>query len=233
LPYIAAKVKNPSGDVRVTMDGNLVPPLLVGLMRPVDPGQHQFQATSAEATSDVVTVEAKPATKQTVELELKPQAAAPSIPAGNAPPAAPAAPVSPAGGTASPTTDAATDSGGGMSGLRIASFGLMGAGVVGLAVGTVFLIKSGSTQEEADKDAARLCPNLVCDPSVQAAVKAKDADAASQKTIGVVGLLAGGALAATGVVLFVLSGEKEESASERPSVAPYFGWQSVGVVGHF
>jgi hypothetical protein len=235
LPYIAAKVKNPSGDVKVTMDGSPVPALLVGLMRPVDPGQHQFQASNGQATSDVVTVDAKPATRQTVELELKAQAAAaPLPPAGAAPAPAPAAPVTPVGGPApSPTTDAPADTGGGTSSLRIASFGLMGVGVAGLAVGTVFLVKGGATQKDADKLAVELCPTNECDTAQQAQIEKKDADAASQKTIGVVGLVAGGALAATGVVLFVLSGNKDESAHVRPGVTPYFGWQSVGVVGRF
>jgi hypothetical protein len=230
LPYIAAKVKNPSGEVKVTMDGSPVPPLLIGLMRPVDPGQHQFQATNGQATSDVVTVEARPATKQTVELELKANAVAPPPPPAGAAPVAAPAPVAPAGAaTPPPTTDAPADSGGGSNGLRVASFGLMGLGVAGLAVGTVFLLKGGGTQKDADA----LCPTAPCDPAKKPEIDKKDADAASQKTIGVVGLAAGGALAATGVVLFVLSGNKEQAAEARPSVTPYFGWQSVGVVGRF
>lgn len=226
LPYIAAKVTNASGDVKVTMDGQVVPPLLVGLMRPVDPGQHQFQATSGQAASDVVTIDAKPGTKQTVELELK--AVAPSPPAG-APPVSEPAPVAPAGPP--PTTDTASSSGG-ANGLRLASFGLMGVGVAGLAVGTVFLIKGGSTQSDADELATQLCPMPTCDQASIAQIDKKDSDAASQKTIGTIGLVAGGALAATGVVLFVLSGNEGESAA-RPGITPYLGFQSVGVVGRF
>jgi hypothetical protein len=236
LPYVAAKVKNPSGDVKVTMDGQPVPPLLIGLMRPVDPGQHQFQATNGQATSDVVTVDAKPATKQTVELELKASAAAPPPPpppAGATPVTGPA-PIAPSGPVAAapPTTDTPADSGGGSNGLRVASFGLMGVGVAGLAVGTVFMIKGGGTQSDADALATRLCPTQACDPGNIAAIEKKDKDAASQKTIGVIGLAAGGALAATGVVLFVLSGS-DEKAALRPGVRPYVGFQSVGVVGRF
>ncbi|HEY2409774.1 MAG TPA: hypothetical protein VGI10_27400 [Polyangiaceae bacterium] len=40
----------------VTMDGSPVPPALVGVARPVDPGEHKFQATSPDAQSDVVTL---------------------------------------------------------------------------------------------------------------------------------------------------------------------------------
>jgi hypothetical protein len=232
LPYVAAKVKNPSGDVKVTMDGQPVPPLLLGLLRPVDPGQHQFQATNGQATSDVVTIDAKPATKQTVELELKALAAAPPPPVG-APDAAPAPVAPPDGFSPQPMKEAPADSGSGTNGLRVASFGLMGLGVAGLAVGTVFLIQGGGTQSDADKLANELCPTPDCDAESVAAIEKKDSDAASQKTLGVVGLVAGGALAATGVVLFVLSGNQEESAHLRPHVRPYVGFRSVGITGRF
>jgi hypothetical protein len=233
LPYVAAKVKNPSGDVKVTMDGQPVPSLLVGLLRPVDPGQHQFQATNGQATSDVVTVDAKPATKQTVELELKATAAAPPPPP---PPegAAPAPVAPPVGNSPQPMKDTDPASGGGSNGLRVASFALMGVGVAGLAVGTVFMIQGGGTQSDADELAKQLCPTPACDPANVAAIEKKDSDAASQKTIGVIGLAAGGALAATGVVLFVLSGNEEaESARLRPGITPYVGFRSVGVTGRF
>jgi hypothetical protein len=131
-----------------------------------------------------------------------------------------------------PTTDIAPASGGGSNGLRVASYGLMGVGVAGLAVGTIFTIKGAGTQSDADDLAIRQCPTKVCDSQTIAAIDKKDADAASQKTIGVIGLIAGGALAATGVVLFVLSGNEEEAAL-RPGVRPYLGFQSVGVVGRF
>jgi hypothetical protein len=222
-------VKNPSGDVQVTMDGQPVPPLLVGLLRPVDPGQHQYQATNGQATSDLVTVDAKPGTKQTVELELKAHAAAPPPP----PPGAAPTPVAPVGAPAPPPTTDAPASGGGADGLRVASFGLMGVGVAGLAVGTVFLIQGGGTQSDADQLANERCPTTACDPTSQAAIEKKDADAASQKTLGVIGLAAGGALAATGVVLFVLSGNEQEAARLRPGITPYVGFRSVGVVGRF
>jgi hypothetical protein len=222
LPYVAAKVKNPSGEVQVMMDGVKVPPLLIGLMRPVDPGQHQFQATNGQLSSDVVTLDVKPATKQTVELELK-NAAAPLA-------AAPAATQAAAPAQPSPTADSAPPpEGGGPNPLRIASFGAMGLGAVGLVVGTVFLVKSGSTQSDADA----LCPKAPCDPAKKDEIDDLDSDAASQKTIGAVGLGVGGALLATGVTLFFVSNKSSASAEHRPGITPFVGWRSAGVTGRF
>jgi hypothetical protein len=220
LPYVAVKVKNPSGTVQVTMDGATVPPLLLGLMRPVDPGQHHFQATNGELSSDTVTLDSQAGSKQTVELELKAAAAATPV-------AAPAAPA-PTAGAATPAAGDTSTSKGGTNGLRVASYGAFGLGVVGLAAGTVFLLKAGSTQSESDD----LCPTAPCDPAKKDQISSKDKDAASQRTLGAVGLGVGGAAIAAGVVLFVLSSGHEEAASTA-RVTPFIGYRTAGVVGRF
>jgi hypothetical protein len=223
LPYVAAKVKNPSGDVQVTMDGVKVPPLLVGLMRPVDPGQHQFQATNGQLSSDVAIVDVKPTTKQTVELELKNPVPAGAAPLAAAAPAAAAPPPSPTADSAPPAE------GGGTNPLRIVSYSAMGLGVAGVVVGTIFLVKSGSTQSEADD----LCPQAPCDPALKDKIDGLDSDAASEQTIGAIGLGVGGALLATGVTLFFVSGKKSASAEYRPGITPFVGWRSAGITGRF
>jgi len=219
LPQVAAKVKNPSGDVQVMMDGAAIPPLLVGLMRPVDPGQHVFVAKSAGAASDSVTLDVQPSSRHTVELELKPITATPVTPVAAPPPSTVTTPPS--------THDSGTS--GGTNGLRIASYGAMGLGVAGLALGTVFIIQAGSTQSEADD----LCPSAPCDPSKKSAIDQKDDDAASQKTLALVGYGVGGVALAAGITLFVLSGKKSESALHAPSVQPYVGYKSAGITGTF
>lgn len=222
LPYAATKVKNPSGDVQVLVDGVAIPPLMVGLMRPIDPGQHQFQAKSAGLTSEVVTLDIKPATKQTVELELKPAA-------GPAPVAAP--PPTATSSSTPVTTDSvvSTSDTGGTNPKRIAAYGALGVGVVGLGVGTLFLIKAGSTQKEADD----LCPSSPCPASAKPAIDAKDSDAASQRTLAFVGYGVGVVGIGAGITLWLLSNSDEKSAKAEPHVTPYFGFQSVGVTGRF
>ncbi len=229
MPYIAAKIKNASGEVKVTMDGTQVPPAMLGLMRPVDPGQHRFQATSGQLASDVVTVDVQPASKQTVELELKLGTAA--TPAA-APSAAPAA-TAPGPETTAPAPAAGADQGsGGPNGMRIGAYSAFGVGAVGLALGTVFLLQSSSTQKKSDE----LCGSgPECNPANKDAISSKDKDAASQKTLGAVVLGVGGAAVATGVVLFILSNHKSQSASREnePSVTPFIGYRTAGLSGRF
>ncbi|HTQ04058.1 MAG TPA: hypothetical protein VMI54_09380 [Polyangiaceae bacterium] len=226
MPYIASRIKNPSGDVKVMMDGTQVPPAMVGLMRPVNPGQHRFQALSGQLASDVVTVDVQPASKQTVELELK--VVTPASPALAAAPVA-AAPTPTPAVSAPPAADTAADQGGGANGMRIASYSAFGVGVVGLAVGTVFLLQSSSTQNKADA----LCPSSPCDPSKKDAISSKDKDAASQRTLGAVGLGVGGAAVAAGVVLFVLSNGSNKSTASEPGVTPFIGYRTAGLSGRF
>ena len=229
MPYVAAKIKNASGDVKVTMDGTQVPPAMVGLLRPIDPGQHRFQATNGQLSSDIVTVDVQPASKQTVELELKLGTAATPAVVATAPAAAPP-PASVT--TAPPPSDSSVDHGsGGPNGLRYASYGAFGVGAVGLALGTVFMVKSSSTQKQADD----LCPSSPCDPSKKDQISAKDKDAASQRTIGAVGLGVGGAGVAAGVVLFILSnsGHKATARENEPGVTPFIGYRTAGLTGRF
>lgn len=229
MPYIAAKLKNASGDVKVTMDGTQVPPAMVGLLRPVDPGQHHFQATSGQLASDVVTVDVQPASKQTVELELKvANSATPALAAAPAP--VDTTPVPP---TSAPPSamNGADQGGGGPNGMRIGAYSAFGVGAVGLALGTVFLLQSSSTQKKSDD----LCPSSPCDPSKKDEISSKDKDAASQRTLGAVGLGVGGAAVAAGVVLFILSSKRSQSASleHEPSVTPFIGYRTAGLVGRF
>jgi len=216
LPYVAVSVKNPSGQVEVKMDGAVVPPALLGLMRPVDPGQHQFQASNGQASSEVVTAEVKPATRQNVELVLG--AASAPIPVAAPPPEQnPAAPP--------PASDEPSKT----NGLRIGSYAAFGVGAAGLAVGTVFLVQYLGTKDDADK----ICPTPSCPPDKQAEQKSKDSDAASQGTLSVVGYAVGGAGIAAGVTLFILSNTSKKSAELEPGIRPYIGYQTAGVVGRF
>jgi hypothetical protein len=220
LPQVATRVKNPTGDVEVQMDGTPIPPLLVGLMRPVDPGQHVFVAKTATASSESVTLDVQPSSRHTVELELKPLTAPAPPPPVTAPP--PATPLAPA------TIDTGASSGG-TNGMRIASYGAFGLGVVGVALGTVFIIQAGSTQKEADD----LCPSEPCDPARKPEIDKKDDDAASQRTLALVGYGVGGVALATGVTLFILSGKKSEAAARAPSIQPYVGYRAAGITGTF
>lgn len=228
LPTVASSVAQAPQDreVTVTMDGEKVPAALVGVARPVDPGTHQFQAVAPGMASEVTSVTVKAGEHQSLQLSLKPGAPG-SLPAGGAAPAGePAAPAPPASAPAEPAPAPASS---GTSGLKIGGFVGIGVGVVGAAVGTVFLVSGSSKQKDAD-NAFNACGGPLCPKSERDHVHSLDDDAAGKKTIGAVGLIAGGVGLATGVTLLVLSSGKSESAAH---VSPWLGVGSAGVSGRF
>ena len=85
IAYIKATVKGEAKNLRVTMDGAPVPNALLGVQRPVDPGEHKFQASGEGMTSDVIAVTVKEGGRQAIEIVLKP-GAAPPVAAGPTPP---------------------------------------------------------------------------------------------------------------------------------------------------
>lgn len=72
LAAITITLGGVKGDVAVTMDGEKVPPALVGLPLPVDPGSHTFQAAGSDLKSDPVTVSSAEGGKGAVTLIVKP-----------------------------------------------------------------------------------------------------------------------------------------------------------------
>jgi hypothetical protein len=233
IPTVSATVSQaPQGqEVTVTMDGEKVPSALVGLARPVDPGAHQFQAVAAGAASDVIAVTVKAGDHQAVELLLKPGAPGSLPAAGAAPlPAQPAAASSPEPGPPAPAPAPSSAAAGGNSGMRIGGFVALGVGVVGAVVGTVFLVSGSGKQSDADT-AYKNCGGPLCPLASRDHVHSLDSDAASAKTLGVVGLVVGGVGLATGATLLVLSGR--HTSETQASVQPWIGYRSAGVSGSF
>src|SRR5258708_29664362 len=95
IGYVKATVKGEAKNLKVTMDGVVVPNALLGVQRPVDPGEHKFQASGEGMTSDVIAVTVKEGGRQAIEIVLKP-GAGPPVAAGPTPPSSPAAPGEPA-----------------------------------------------------------------------------------------------------------------------------------------
>ncbi len=227
LPYVTLVVKGPDTQgVNVTMDGAPVPSALIGVLHPVNPGPHKFQATSATQASPEQTVDIKPAARQTIELVLAPIA-----------PAAPVAAAQPQPVPAQPTQQPETSpaSGGSSnSALRIGGYIGLGVGVVGVGLGTAFLLSANSKQKDADA-AFAACGGKSCSGPDRVKVDSLDSDAASGKTVALTSFVVGGVGLATGVTLLVLSGKhkSEPSAELAPRVQPWIGYRSVGLSGTF
>ncbi|HEY5372108.1 MAG TPA: hypothetical protein VIK01_00415 [Polyangiaceae bacterium] len=144
LAAITVKLGGQKGDVTVTMDGEKVPPALLGLPLPVDPGSHTFLAAGTDLKSDPVAVTVTEGGKDTVTLLVKsapgtvapfstPPAATPAAAAGT-PAATPvAAPVAAPVGTGPTTRPTPT---GVYVGAAVTGALVVGAGVTGvLALG--------------------------------------------------------------------------------------------------
>lgn len=112
-------------------------------------------------------------------------------------------------------------------------------GVGGVVVGSVFLAKAGATQQEAnDLSEVNRCesPSGVganCGPLIQSRIKRLDADAASQQTTGTVNLITGGVLLAGGATLIVLELTSKPEPSSSAWITPYVSPTGLGVRGAF
>jgi hypothetical protein len=218
-------------DLSVTIDGQPFPVVLLGVPQPTDPGDHTIAASATGFKAAPVSVSLKDAGQgaATVKMEVD-----------NSVPPAGATPAAPGGGdtlvSTSPSGAPPSDSGAsGSNGMRIGSYVGFGVGAVGIALGTVFVLKSASKRADADTAAAALearCGKL-CDADSADAKNVANLDdqARSAQTLGIVGYVVGGLGVATGVTLFVLSSKKHES--QAAFVAPYVGLGAIGVRGAF
>lgn len=203
--------------VRVMMNGSQVPDGLVGVPRPLNPGNYEFQAFAEGARSHPSSLVLRESAKETVVLTLQVTNTA-----------APAAPAAATTAAATPGTEPQDtgQKGGGPSGMRIASYVSLGVGVVGIGAGTVFALSASSKRSDADD----ICgPEGTCPENRRDEIEDLDSQADSARTMSIVSFVVGGVGIATGVALFVSSPQKTAGASIRP----WIGLNSAGVSGRF
>lgn len=211
-------------DLAVAVDGQPFPVVLLGVPQPMDPGEHTVTATATGFKGAPATVSLKDAGSAALVLKLESDGSLP-------PPGATTAPAPTTSILSAPTGAPPGDSAGGGNGLRVASYVGFGVGAAGIALGTVFVLKSASNRKDADVAAGECgSPCYKDDP---AAIRVADLDdkARSAQTLGIVGYVVGGLGVAAGVTLFVLSGSKKSDAAAF--VAPYVGAGALGVRGAF
>jgi hypothetical protein len=237
LSHITVTVPGQGDTAVVEMDGRRVPPALIGVSRPVDPGVHKFTA-SAPGLAREVSVTVKEGERQNVVLNLEPTQAsgAAPTPAVSAKTTGPTgnAPAGISGGSAS-TRAGTADQGSSGTGMRIAGWAGIGLGVVGATVGTIFLVQRGSKSDEAN-NIYHSCPAVQgdrrdCTPDKQSQIAALDQDAKKATTMAVVGYAVGGVGLIGGVTLLLLAPKSAPATGAR--LRPWLGWNSVGVTGSF
>jgi hypothetical protein len=240
IPLLKISLNGDEGKpVRVTLDGAEVPSAVIGVSRPVDPGPHELMAVADDRTSPPLKVTLAEGAREAVVLELVPHATStgPLVPASGL--TSEPRPVEPQPVEPQPV-DARRDSGG--DALRVGGYVALGVGVAGLATGTVFAIRSHNKRSEADD----LCGGQTCPVSRRDEIDPLYADARRAENISRAGFVVGGLGAASGIVMLILSGNKEEparppSVSQRgdgttPSqrtVRPVLGLGHVGLAGRF
>jgi hypothetical protein len=240
---LTIKVEGAEGakDLVVAVDGQPIPLVLLGVPQPMDPGDHTITATATGFKGAPVTASLKDAGQAAVSLKMEVDSSVPPPVVASTSTATGPSPTSP------PTNAPPSDRGaGGNSAMRIGSYVGFGVGAVGIALGTVFVMKSSSKRKAADdatSDLEKVGSTIggrcsvaggTCRGDIPQAQKVGELDdqARSAKTVGIVGYVVGGLGVATGVTLFVLSRSTKEDA-KAAFVAPYVGFGAVGMRGAF
>jgi hypothetical protein len=184
--------------LEVRLDGALIEPAHLGKLLPLDGGEHMLIASAPKKQpwSTQLTL-AKSADNKTVNVAAL----------QDLPPAAPvaAAPMAPARVRHSQAPREGRDSG--MSAGEWIGLGTIGAGLVGLGVGTYFAVRAGN-----DHDASGTCDGATCTYRQ----KRDFGDSAA------LSFVLGGSLAATGVVIYLISrtpSSTESAAATHPWTA--------------
>ena len=197
LPTLILSAKDPAGndllDVKVSVDGVPADGILDGRPLPIDPGLHTLTLEAPgrpRVEKKIIIREAEKDRRETVVLDSTSASPSPSPP--------PAGTSASSGGSSWSTNKT----------LAVVSAGL---GVVGLGLGAGWGIAAISSQNQ-EKSA---CPSAGCTGHSQAV---SDYDSAHQNgTASTVSFIAGGALLAAGVVLWITApGSSQESATPAP-----------------
>ena len=201
VPHVRILVTGASA-ATATMDGQAI---AVSAALAVDPGAHQL-VVNAPGMREVRTSVAIGESQQLdVPVSLEPESAgAPAQPAPVAPTST-AAEESPAG------TEAAPSSNSGSSPWRTVGLVTAGVGVVGLGVGTAFGLVAKSKNDASNSSG---CNGNNC--TSQAAATRRDALSAAN--VSTVAFVAGGVLAASGVVLWLAApkGDADQGVGVTP-----------------
>jgi hypothetical protein len=225
LPYLTINTDGalPSGS-KIKLDQREIPSVLLGVPFPVDPGSHVVVAISASGQSgepaNVTLAEAK---RESITIKLPSQTSASPTPVVSTPPqvASQTQLASPPTTAPSPAErDANTQPGKRLS--PIVAYSAIGVGVVGAAIGTVFLIQRGSKQSDADS-AFNDCKTRYCGPNDISRFTQLDKDAATAGNIAIVSYGVGAAALTAGLYLVLAGRPKQTATLQTPAFVPYVG----------
>ena len=204
-------------DAEVKLDGNVLDAAVLGSLVPVDPGKHSIEASAKGKRPFATTIEvsdrAKTPSVEIPALDVDPTASKPGSDKGKDG-------NSDRGPSEEPRSDGSSQ--------RTISYVLMGMGVVGVGVGTVFGLRTSSKWSEAQTH----CTGIECDRTGVTLA----AEARNNGTVSTISFIAGGVLLAGGAALFFTapSGPPKTSGALVPrDVRVGVGLGSVTVGGAF
>lgn len=223
IPFISIEVEGVSGTepLEVTQDAHVLPPALVGVAHPLDPGEHTWQARSGSRQSALETRRVEPGAK----LELKLSVPEPELELIAPPKAQPVPP--PAAPAQLPATEKPAGGSVGLSPWVYVGFGVAAAG---LGVGTGFLLHKSNIEDRI----RHTCSDAGCFATPDNLQRKSDADRAG--LISAIGFTAGGVGLAGAVALWLLApttAAHTQSGSGEPHVQLWLGWSAAGVQGSF
>lgn len=208
--------------VEVTLNGSVIPSAALGAQRPADPGALRVEAKAEGYRTAETTVELREG-QHLPPLELK------MVELPKPPPMVEVVREEPI-----MTADGGEPSFVSQNTLGYIALGLAGAG---LAVGTVTGIIAIDRRQELEDIPCVYEQGDVCyaanDPAtVSSAVAAKD-DLDTFSAAATISFIAGGALAATGVILLLTAPDEPPASAGEVTIRPIVGLGSIGAVGTF
>jgi hypothetical protein len=228
VPSVVINVKGNDAP-KVTLDDVEVPVAALGVKRFVDPGKHVVRAGAAGFATSEVAVTLVEGKSEAVTIELK---AGQGVPPGPTPPptkppeTTPPATTPPAAGTGTPPATAPDTGSSSGSPLKYVGITLLGVGGAGLVVGAI----TGGAALSQHSDLVKDCPGGHCPKGSEDMFQARVDKYKKMGTISTAGFVAGGALAATGVILMVVAPKPKP---QKAAITPVLGAGYLGMQGSF
>jgi hypothetical protein len=193
--------------LKITRDGEAVIPSEIGSPIPLDPGRHVIEAVADGRAKFSSTFVLAAGAKQTITVVMGNESVAPAAPLAGA--------------------KDSTDGGDSAHQSRVTlAYLLGGVGIAGLAVGSL----SGLVAINKNDTSKQNCPND--GPCSSPSARDANSSASTWATISTVSMIAGGALLATGAIVFFTAPKASDSkTAARAYVSPALGLGSAGVMG--
>ena len=233
IPSVVISVKG-NDAAKVTLDGIEVPTAALGVKRPVDPGKHVVTASAAGFATSEVTVILAEGKSETVTLKLKRGEAEPPpvvaiVPAAKPPVATPMPPTAATTPALMPPTQpepAPEQSKGNGSTQKTIGLVALGVGAAGLLVGGI----TGGMAVSKHGELSESCSDGHCPKGSEPQFGSSIDSYNTLGTLSTIGFIAGGALAATGVVLIFMAPKK---MTTQATITPLVGLGFFGAKGSF